>query len=217
MAAVIRATLSLPNPTEDDLERILEMLAVSNIEMSHKIKEFVDRICDGTKINEKNRQRLLGWYLCELPENPSIDQLQAWHDIFKYLDDQNIVNAMNINLKHLFGLHIGTEEYYKKAFEIMGQIDRAWAEGLSPESIYAKEIVRKILHYDASALRVSEEDIIHDHLAISEYGGLGKKLRDLCAVIRGEALPDRSSQRPQEFWDWFHEVVIAIQSENLKI
>lgn len=216
IAAAIRATLSLPNPTEGDLGRILKMIAVSNMEMNNKIKEFVDRISDGTTLNERNRNRLLNWYLCDLPENPSNKQLEIWHNIFMHLDNKNVVKALNISLRRIYNNRITIEDYNEKFNDIMNPIDDAWRNGVLADSIYAKEIVRRKIHLDAMTWQAREEDVIQEYFLEFEYGVLGRELQDLCSMMRGEVLPDRSSQRSREFWNWLHEVVIAIHNDETK-
>jgi DNA-binding transcriptional MerR regulator len=214
MAAAIRATLSLPQPSEDDFRKVITMLTVSNIEMKKKISEYVENIAEGSTINEENRQRLVGFHACELPDNPTVEQLEIWQRISTFIDDPDLRRASNISIRRLYPDRLDTAALHVQFRVVMLPMEEAWEAGVSPKSAQSQELVRRAINVEAEILQISEESVLENRIFEGECYRNGKSANELfrlCAKLRGEVPSTQSQMPPPKFWDWFQEALISLR------
>lgn len=219
VAAAIRATLSLPQPTEDDFRRVLMMMALSNAEMQAKVRAYVDSICEGSVINERNRRRLIEFTSCELPDNPSLEQLEAWQRIAALLDDEDLRELGRTNIRNLYHPR-GRPSDPARYTELLRRLEEAQTSGMSPSAVHVQELARDLLLFEAEIDQVDEAAIIERRIFHNECAKSGRSvlaLRTLCNQVKGIGPVEGRRWPPTEFWNWFHAVLLARREQALPV
>lgn len=217
VATAIRATLSLPHPTEDDFRRVLTMVTLSNAEMQAKIRDYVDFICEGSQINSRNREYLIGFCACSLPENPTVEQVETWQKIAMLLDDKDFRRSNHISINRLYPQFI-TSNHHARFEEMLAPLEEAWKSGMPARSSHVQNLARSLLLFEAEAQQVSETAIVEQRIFQDECVRSGKSSRDLyvlCNTMNGKKPIEDERSPPDEFWMWFYDVLIARRDQAL--
>ena len=217
VATAIRATLSLPHPTEDDFRRVLTMATLSNAEMQTKIREYVDSICEGSTIDSKNRERMVSFCACEIPDNPTVEQVGIWKKIEILLEDEDLRRSSNISMKKIYN-EFGGVSYRTHFPEMVAPLEAAWKSGTLADASHVQELARRLISFEAEMERVGEMTIIEQRIFQGECKRRGKSSRDLfdlCKTMNGEKPTEGGVWPSDGFWTWFHDVLIAHRDQAL--
>jgi DNA-binding transcriptional MerR regulator len=159
-AAVLRATLRVPNPAESDLRRIWTMSTVSNQQMKALAGEFVDAIAAGTTLEGEWRRRVLAMSVPELPDDPTPEQLAAWDALADLLADPTFIREVQDGTKAFWTDALDPAAYETASRRACEAATDAVARGLPPESPEAHAIARTWLDESARALGRSPDQAL---------------------------------------------------------
>lgn len=151
-AAILRATLRVPDPAESDLRRIWTMSTVSNQQMKALAEEFVDAIAAGTTLDGEWRRRVLAMSVPELPDDPTPEQLAAWDALAKLLADPTFLREVQDGTKAFWTDALDPAAYEIASRRTYDAAADAVARGVSPESLEAQAVARIWLEESARAL-----------------------------------------------------------------
>ncbi|MCW6507633.1 MerR family transcriptional regulator [Lichenifustis flavocetrariae] len=209
MAAVLRATLRVPNPADGDLRRIWTMSNLSNQQMRARVERFVDRIAAGTTLSREWRRQVLNMSMPELPEVPTAEQLSAWAELSALLSDPSFEREVQEGTKEFWTNALDPAAYEvasTKAYEVA---TRGVADGLSPQSARAQIIARDWLEGSARALGRNPDCAFREwHFTQYERnaGRLGR-YRELVTILHG----DTPLAADRKVWSWLNDAMRSLQ------
>lgn len=210
MAAVLRATLRLPNPADDDLRRLWTMANVSNRQMQALVERFVDRIADGAKMDAQWRQRMIETSVPELPDDPTPEQVVAWTDLAGMLEDEDFGRQLQAQMAAFWNGALDSDAYREASLRAYEAVQAAIAANQSPTGREGQAIASAWLIESARAMgRVPDGAFLDWHFAQydNQSGRMGR-YRQLLAVLRGDvdtAASDRA-------WSWLNAALHALPS-----
>jgi DNA-binding transcriptional MerR regulator len=208
-AAVLRATLHIPDPAEDDLRRIWTMSSLSNQQMKARIERFIDDIATGSSLDGDWRQQVLDMSVPELPHDPTPEQLAAWDELATLLADPGFVREVQEGTKAFWTDALDPEAYQRVSVEAYNAAAEARRDGLSPDSAEAQAIARNWLEGSARAMgRPAERDVLNWHLSqYDAYAGRLGRYRDLLVILNGKS---SSMAADREIWGWLNDALKAL-------
>lgn len=208
-AAVLRATLRIPDPADDDLRRIWTMSSLSNQQMKARIEHFIDDIATGTSLDDDWRQQILNMSIPELPDDPTSEQLAAWDELATLLADPSFVREVREGTKDFWTDALDPEAYQRVSIEAYNAATEAVRDELSPNSARAQAIARNWFEGSARAMgKTANREVLDWHLSqYDAYAGRLGRYRDLLVVLRGESTPIGADE---EIWDWLKEALMAL-------
>jgi DNA-binding transcriptional MerR regulator len=210
MAIVLRATLRLPDPAEDDLRRIWTMSKVSGNEMRTLIEGFYDRIASDASIDDTMRAQILASNVPQLPDDPGPGHLAAWDELAGMLADDEFVREMRQAMNAFWTDTLDPAAYQAASMEAYDASARAVAGGLSPDSDQAATIARHWLERSAAAMGRRPDRAFADwHMAqYQQLSGRIGRYRQLLAELRGQ----KASGEEQAAWTWLNQAIRATLS-----
>ncbi|MCJ2123586.1 MerR family transcriptional regulator [Methylobacterium sp. J-077] len=209
VAAILRVTLRLPNPADDDLRRIWTMSNLSNQQMKALAEQFVDAIASGTALDGPWRRQVLALSVPELPENPTPVQIAAWDELSRLLADPSFVREVQEATKAFWTDALDPEVYQTASRRAYEQAADAAARDLSPQGPEAQAIARAWLADSARALGRTPDNAFRDwHIAQYERNaGRVGRYRELLGAL-GKDFPiavDRT------VWRWLNDALKGLQ------
>lgn len=202
-AAVLRATLRIPNPADDDLRRIWTMSSLSNEQMKTLIERFVDNIAAETSFSGSWRQQALDMIIPELPDDPTSEQLSAWDELATLLADPSFVQEMQHSTTAFWSDARDPAEYQEASLEAYYAAAAGIRDGLSPNSIGAQAIARKWFETSAQALgRRADRSFLEWHFAqYDQNAGRVGRYRELLVTLRGASSDFATAN---DTWRWMN-------------
>ncbi|MFF5208523.1 MerR family transcriptional regulator [Streptosporangium sp. NPDC000396] len=186
--AVLRATLERGDPTDDDLRRLNALGRLGTAELTALVNDFVDDVSDGNPALEEWIGNLRVAMVPDLPDEPSIEQLDAWLELTELLADA----GFRASLRDM------NSDFWENADEIdvaawqaannliMDEALAAARKGVAPESEAAAPIVSRIVTIMAESQSRPRESIVRDY---AEYDPRASHYWKLLAVINGTPWP----------------------------
>lgn len=208
MAAVLRATLRLPNPADADLRRFWTMANRSNKDMHALVERFVERIADGATMDEDWRRRMIETSVPDLPDDPTPEQIAAWTELADMLEDEDFARDLKTEMAAFWTGAFDLAAYRDAALATYGAAQAAIAKGISPQAAEAQAIADAWLGDSARAMgREPGRAFLDWHFAQYEKqsGRIGR-YRHLLAVLRGE----NDSAKPDRVWAWLNDALRAL-------
>ncbi|GGO81076.1 MerR family transcriptional regulator [Nonomuraea cavernae] len=190
--AVLRATLARDgDPAEEDLRRLHALGRVGVAEMELLLDDFVDEVGGGV-------EALHEWLACrrdallpELPEEPTVEQLDAWLELAELLADAD----------YRARLHRQSREFWEEGREVAAwnevnaQVTReamtASRAGVEPGSPESEPILERIL----ALMGLSREELLR---SFDEHDPRAARQWELVAIIQGTPWPPE----PTIAYDW---------------
>jgi len=208
-ATVLRATLRIPDPAEDDLRRIWTMSSLSNQQMKARIERFIDDIATGSSLDEDWRQQVLDMSVPELPDDPTPEQLAAWDELATLLADASFVREVQEGTRAFWTDGLDPEVYQRVSIEAYNAAAEAWRAGLLPDSAEAQAIARTWFEGSARAMgKTADRGVLDWHLSqYDAYAGRLGRYRDLLVILRGESSPIAADR---EIWGWLNDALKAL-------
>lgn len=207
-AAVLRATLRIPNPLEEDLRRIWTMSKISNQEMRSLVGRFVDRIATDAVMDETWRQRMVETSVPELPEDPTLEQISAWDELATMLADESFARELQEETRSFWTDALDPAAYQATSLEIYEAATQSVEAGLPPDSPGGQAVARLWLERSAQAMgRKPDAAFVAWHTAQYErnFGRIGR-YRELLAALRGQVI----TQAETRAWTWLNEAMKAL-------
>jgi DNA-binding transcriptional MerR regulator len=209
-AAVLRATLRVPDPAHDDLRRIWTMSKLNNQQMRPLVESFVERISAGATLGEDWRQRMVEASVPELPENPTPEQIAAWDELAVMLADEGFAREFQGDMQAFWTGALDPAAYQAAAMTTYEAARQAVVSGLSPESAEARRIARTWLDESARAMgREPDRAFVDWHITQYEKStGRTGRYREFLTVLRGESITTAEHQA----WGWLNRALMAIST-----
>ncbi|MBD8903027.1 MerR family transcriptional regulator [Methylobacterium bullatum] len=209
MAAVLRATLRVPNPADSDLRRIWTMSNLSNQQMTVRIERFIDRIAAGTTLDSEWRRQVLEMSLPELPDAPTVEQLSAWDELAGLLSDPSFEHEVHEGTKAFWTDNLDAAAYKVASTKAYAAALKGIVDGLSPQSVQAQAVAREWLEGSARALG-RKPDCAFREWHFTQYdrnaGRLGR-YRELVIILHG----DTPIAADRKAWAWLNDAMKNLQ------
>jgi DNA-binding transcriptional MerR regulator len=208
MAAVIRATLRIPDPAESDLKRIWTMSNLSNQQMKARVDGFIEAIAAGTTLTGEWRRQVLDLSAPELPEAPTPEQLAAWDELSVLQSDLDFQREVREGTKAFWNDALDPAAYQVVSTKAYADASKGVADALSPDSHEAQAVARDWFEGSARALG-RKPDIAFREWHLAQYersaGRLGR-YRELLAILRGE-MPITADRT---VWRWLNDAMSSL-------
>ncbi|GAA3000182.1 MerR family transcriptional regulator [Streptosporangium longisporum] len=189
--AVLRATLERDEPTDDDLRRLNALGRLGAAETTALVNAFVDDVAGENAARQEWLGGLRAAMVPELPDEPGIEQLDAWLELTELLAD----DGFRARLREMSG------EFWENA----DRLDpAAWIEadtlvtrtaldavrdGVAPGSEAAAPVVAGIVAVLAEAQGCGPEVIVRNY---AEHDPRAGRYWELVAVVNGTPWPPES-------------------------
>jgi DNA-binding transcriptional MerR regulator len=208
MAAVLRATLRLPNPADADLRRFWTMANRSNKDMHALVERFVERIAEGAAMDDDWRRRMIETSVPDLPDDPTPDQIAAWTELADMLEDEDFARDLKTEMAAFWNGAFDPAAYRDASLATYEAAQAAIAKGLPPQAAEAQAIAAAWLGDSARALaREPDRTFLDWHFAQYEkQSGRMGRYRHLLAVLRG----DGDSAEADRVWIWLNDALRAL-------
>ncbi|MEU8386026.1 MerR family transcriptional regulator [Streptosporangium sp. NPDC048865] len=189
--AVLRATLERDEPADGDLRRLNALGRLGAAETAALVNEFVDEVAGENAVRQEWLGGLRAAMVPDLPEEPGIEQLDAWLELTELLAD----DGFRASLREMSG------DFWERADEIDVV---AWREadtlvtraalaavrdGTAPESEAAAPVVAELVAVLAEAQGRTRESVVRDY---AEHDPRAGRYWELVAVINGTPWPPES-------------------------
>ncbi|MGJ6968958.1 MerR family transcriptional regulator [Streptosporangium sp. G11] len=186
--AVLRATLERDEPADDDLRRLNALGRLGAAETAALVNEFVDDVAGENAARQEWLGGLREAMVPDLPDEPAIEQLDAWLELTELLAD----DGFRASLREMSG------DFWENAAELDLA---AWHEanalttetalaavrdGVAPESEAAAPVVAGIVAVLAGAQKCTPESVVRDY---AEHDPRGGRYWELVAVVNGTPWP----------------------------
>ncbi|EKF20357.1 MerR family transcriptional regulator [Nitratireductor pacificus] len=207
-ASVLRATLSMEDPTETDLRRLWTMTTLSKAQMRSRIEHLLDRMSNSAEMNPDWRRKMLEAATPELPENPTPGQIDAWNEIAGMLVDEDYIAAISDEAGAMWNDTFDPDAYAKATDATLASIRAAIANGEAPDSPAGRRIAEAWLEASARAMRRKpDEAFLQWHLdQYRKHHARSARYQELLAILRGDAPEDRE----QDPWFWINRAMGAL-------
>lgn len=207
VATAIRAALRSPEPTNDDLRRIWTMTNLSQSERSAVVQRFFDKVASGVEVDPKWKQRMVKMSTPDLPDNPTTEQIDAWIELSKLMDDPAFLGRMRENAKDSQGLGSMDAAIFQEVnVAVTARARDAIAQGLEPASDAGRAIADDYLKGWARAHGIEPTD---DYFARMRRKHLQhrqtlKRYWDLVSKVGGlnSAARTAGNSEPSSEWLW---------------
>ncbi|MFI6458283.1 MerR family transcriptional regulator [Streptosporangium amethystogenes] len=189
--AALRATLERDEVSDDDLRRLNTLGRLGAAETAALVNEFVDEVSGENPARQKWLAGLRAAMVPDLPDDPGIEQLDAWLELTELLSD----DGFRASLREMGG------EFWEKAGELDPTTwheanplitERALAavrDGVAPESETAAPVVAGILALMADAQERTPESVVRDY---TEHDSRAERYWELVATVNGTPWPPDS-------------------------
>ncbi|QNQ08428.1 helix-turn-helix domain-containing protein [Sphingomonas alpina] len=206
-AAVLRATLRVPDPAANDLRRLWTMSRLSNAQMRTLVETFVDRIAEGAPIDDDWRERMMETSVPDLPDDPTEEQIAAWEEIATLLEDEGFAQELRAETSAFWTDALDPAAYQDASLKTYEVVTRAVDQDLAPDSAEGRAIAQEWLRTSARAMgRTPDRAFIDWHIAqYDKLSGRMGRYRELLAQLRGETVTKAESRA----WSWLNDAMKA--------
>ncbi|HEV2268407.1 MAG TPA: MerR family transcriptional regulator [Steroidobacteraceae bacterium] len=140
VAAVLRATLQAPQPTEADLVRLWNIVTLSKPRLREIVADFVAKVTDGFPVNEAWKGRMVAANVPDLPDDPTSEQVDAWIEIVKMYTDEALISEMRAEMTAVWHDGINLSAFTAASRELQAAARKAISKGIKPTSAAASAI-----------------------------------------------------------------------------
>ncbi|MFC7646342.1 MerR family transcriptional regulator [Streptosporangium lutulentum] len=186
--AVLRATLERDDPTDDDLRLLNALGRLGTAELTSLVNDFVDDVSDGRPTLEKWLGDLSAAMVPELPDEPRIEQLDAWLELTELLADDDFRTSLRDMGREFWENADETDLADWNAVNelVMREALAAVDDGVHPESEAAVPIVSRILTLLAESQGRTPEAVARGY---AEHDPRATRYWELIAVINDMPWP----------------------------
>jgi DNA-binding transcriptional MerR regulator len=177
--AVLRATLDR-GPDDSQLRRLHALGRLGAAEIELLLDEFIDDVGGGVPARHQWLLAMREAMVPELPEEPTVEQLDAWLELAELLGDADFRSSLRGMGRDYW------EQGYEPDPELQQRVVReayaAAAAGVEPGTPQAQEVLDRVL----GLLGQSSEDMLR---AFDEHDHRAERFWELVAIIREEPWP----------------------------
>lgn len=211
VAAVLRATLRIPDPSERDLRRLWTMTSMSKAEFRARVERFVDKVAEGTPMDDAWRQRMIELNTPDLPEEPTPEQIDAWNEIMSILSDEAYIDAMRADMARVWTDGFDAAAYAAASEEIFAKVRVAMDAGAEPTSQTGRALAQEWLERSARCMRREpDEAFLAWHLGqYRKYHARSVRYHELQAILRGGDTATTSGAE----WRWLTDAMTQLVAQ----
>lgn len=140
VALALRAALRSPEPTNDDLRRILTMLNLSQTDRRDVIARFFDKVADNLPVAPAWKDWMVDMSAPDLPDEPTAEQIDAWIELQAMLNDPNFLQLMREHAKDVQSRGTNKAVFDEMQKDLLQRAGDAMAQGLEPTSDLGRAI-----------------------------------------------------------------------------
>lgn len=203
VAAVLRATLQAPHPTEADLVRLWNIVTLSKPRLREIVETFVDKVTEGFPVNEAWKARMVEVNVTvpELPDDPTPEQVDAWIGIVMMYTDETLIGEMRAEMAAVWHDGINLSVFTAASSEFQAAVRKAISKGIKPTSAVAAAIARRWLEKLARIMKRELDDGFITWARQRQARNL--RLYQLRAVLER----DKGSASASRVWLWMNEAL----------
>jgi DNA-binding transcriptional MerR regulator len=201
IAAVLRATLRAPEPTESELRRLWTMTTLSKVQLRAMIEGLFDRVADGAHMDDAWKAQVLDASTPELPDEPTPEQIDAWNDIVKMITDETYIAELRAEMASMWNDEFDPSAYAEAWNDILAKARAAIAKGEPPASKRGIAIAREWLGKIASAMKRDPDETFIEWAR--RHHARSSRYQELLAILRGGSEKESSGRE----WLWINEAM----------
>ncbi len=129
IAAVLRTTLKIPDPTEADLRRLWTMTAYSQTQLREAVEHMYDQVTSGVEMDPAWKRRMIEQTMPELPADPAPEQIDAWNEIMAMVTDKAYIAEMRSSFERMWNPEFDPQAYELASAETMSRVREAINQG----------------------------------------------------------------------------------------
>jgi DNA-binding transcriptional MerR regulator len=210
LAAALRATLAVPDPTEADFRRFWTMTTLSQAEFHARLEHFFDRVTEGSTLTDDWKRQMIEAATPELPEQPSLQQIDAWNEIMAMITSDAYIEDVRQGMAAMSAFDPAA--YAEAARKTHAEVLAAIAAGMEPGSAGGRAIAQRWLESSAKAMKREADaafqtwhrDVFRKHQAHSA------RYQELLAILSGS---DPAAPAGRE-WVWIDRALRSIETAD---
>lgn len=208
IAAVLRTTLKIDQPTETDLRRLWTMTILSQTQMRTMMEQLYDKVAVHADMGEDWKRQMIDASMPRLPDDPTPSQIDAWNEITVMIADESFLAEMQADTATMWNGEFDPEAYAEAANATLAKVRVAIAAGKEPSSSAGATIAREWLQKSAQAMRREPDRAFLDwHLGqYRKHHARSARYQELLAILRGE----QPGQKPGNEWQWINEAMTPL-------
>ncbi|MFI9840020.1 MerR family transcriptional regulator [Nonomuraea sp. NPDC051941] len=181
--AVLRATLARDgDPAEEDLSRLHALGRLGAAEMEILLDEFVDEVGGGIEGRHEWLTQMRDAMLPELPEEPTVAQLDAWLELADLLADEDYRDSLRRQNTEFWEEDRDFDAWHEMNAQIMREALTASRAGIEPGSPESEPILDRIL----AVMGQSREELLR---TFDEHDPRAARLWELVSIIEDRPWP----------------------------
>ncbi|MGO4675461.1 MerR family transcriptional regulator [Bosea sp. 2YAB26] len=205
VAAVLRATLKSPDPTETDLRRLWTVTTLSNAQFRLLVERFYDEVAGGAQMDDAWKRQMIEASTPELPDDPTPAQIDAWAELTVIITDESYMAEMRANAGAMSTAEFDPAAYAEAANRTLAKVRAAMDDSAKPDSASGAAIAREWLEDSARAMnRAPDRAFLDWHLdQYRKHHARSIRYQQLLAILRGD---DAGGPAGSE-WHWINEAM----------
>jgi DNA-binding transcriptional MerR regulator len=201
IAAVLSATLRLPEPAESDLRRLWTMTTLSNAKLREMLEDLFDKVANGARADEAWKAQVIGDIAPELPDEPTPEQIDAWNEIVTMITDEAGIAGMRAEMASIWHNDFDPSAYDEASQEMLTKVRAAIEKGERPASAAGIAISREWLGKIAKAMKREPDEAFIAWAR--KHRVRSSRYRELLGVLRGDGGKGSSGRE----WLWINEAI----------
>lgn len=205
IAAALRATLRLADPTPQDLRRLWTVTALSQTQFRSAIEAFYAEAGSDARMDPAWRDKMIAAATPDLPDDPTTAQLDAWTELMGMLTDRHYRDEMQASMRELWHDGFDPAAYRQASDQTFAQVRAAMDKGIAPDSDTGHAIAEAWLESSARAMK-KEPDAAFLDWQLEQYRkhhARSRRYLELMAILRG----DPPGQLAASEWGWIVEAL----------
>lgn len=186
VAAAIRAAIR-SGASEEDLRRLSMVTKLSKDERRKVIASFFAKVMDGLPAANEWVKNMIEASVPDLPDEPSPEQIDAWIELSKMLEDASFVDNMRAQATEFWAKDVDLAALQRSQAEFHRVASDARARGVDPTSEEAWTLIRGLIAKMASAVGLDEAAMTERMR--KQYDRRAERYWELVAIMRGAPTP----------------------------
>ncbi|MEU8248241.1 MerR family transcriptional regulator [Nonomuraea sp. NPDC048916] len=200
--AVLRATLARDgDPAEEDLRRLHALGRLGAAEMEILLDEFVDEVGGDIEARHEWLTHLRDAMLPELPEEPTVAQLDAWLELAELLADEDYRDSLRRQSRDFWEEERDFDAWHEINAQVMREALTATQAGIEPGSPESEPILERIL----AVMGQSREELLR---SFDEHDPRAARLWELVSIIQDTPWPSE----PTIAYGWIEDTLRHLPS-----
>ena len=208
LAAALRATLAIADPTEADFRRFWTMTTLSQAEFHTRLERFFERVTEGSTLTDDWKRQMIEAATPELPEQPSPQQIDAWNEIMAMITSDSYIEDMREGMAAMSGFDPAA--YAEAAQAIHADVQAAIAAGMEPDSAGGRAIAQRWLESSAKAMQREADAAFHAwHCDVfRKHQAHSARYQELLAILSGSNPADPAGRE----WVWIDRALRSLET-----